>query len=105
MIDESQKQRDEYASVIFSKFEKQFNRIFKYITVDGSSEARMKKIAEKKGGQTKYKNAINIFVTFNSNIDPIRKWSQFSGGQKTVIALSMLMALQKCEPAPFYVFD
>jgi structural maintenance of chromosome 3 (chondroitin sulfate proteoglycan 6) len=66
---------------------------------------RMKKISEKKGNQIRYKNALSILVSFNQNSEPTRKWSEFSGGQKTVIALSILMALQKCEPAPFYVFD
>ena len=34
-----------------------------------------------------------------------KKWAEFSGGQKTVIAVCLLMALQKCEPAPLYVLD
>lgn len=29
----------------------------------------------------------------------------FSGGEKTIVALSLLMAVQDCDPAPFYVFD
>ncbi|XP_077507863.1 structural maintenance of chromosomes protein 3-like [Amblyomma americanum] len=29
----------------------------------------------------------------------------FSGGQKTVVALCFILALQKCDPAPFYIFD
>ena len=32
-------------------------------------------------------------------------WKNFSGGEKTVVAICILMALQKCEPAPFYIFD
>ncbi|XP_049268282.1 structural maintenance of chromosomes protein 3 [Rhipicephalus sanguineus] len=29
----------------------------------------------------------------------------FSGGQQTVLALCFILALQKCDPAPFYIFD
>ncbi|XP_077518655.1 structural maintenance of chromosomes protein 3-like isoform X4 [Amblyomma americanum] len=29
----------------------------------------------------------------------------FSGGQQTVVALCFILALQKCDPAPFYIFD
>lgn len=29
----------------------------------------------------------------------------FSGGQQTLIALSLVCAIQRCDPAPFYVFD
>jgi len=30
---------------------------------------------------------------------------QLSGGQKTVVALALIFAIQKCDPAPFYLFD
>ncbi|XP_065297808.1 structural maintenance of chromosomes protein 3-like isoform X1 [Dermacentor albipictus] len=29
----------------------------------------------------------------------------FSGGQQTVVALCFILAIQKCDPAPFYIFD
>jgi structural maintenance of chromosome 3 (chondroitin sulfate proteoglycan 6) len=35
----------------------------------------------------------------------MKKWNDFSGGEKTVIALSIVLTLQRCEPAPFYVLD
>lgn len=28
-----------------------------------------------------------------------------SGGEKSCLAIIILMALQKCDPAPFYIFD
>eukprot|EP00741_Cyanophora_paradoxa_P003511 tig00000711_g3409.t1 len=31
--------------------------------------------------------------------------SQLSGGQKTVVALALIFAIQRCDPAPFYLFD
>lgn len=30
---------------------------------------------------------------------------QLSGGQKSVVALALIFAIQKCDPAPFYLFD
>ncbi|KAH7561344.1 hypothetical protein JRO89_XS10G0214200 [Xanthoceras sorbifolium] len=30
---------------------------------------------------------------------------QLSGGQKTVVALTLIFAIQRCDPAPFYLFD
>ena len=30
---------------------------------------------------------------------------QLSGGQKTVLALALIFAIQRCDPAPFYLFD
>lgn len=31
--------------------------------------------------------------------------SQLSGGQKAVVALALIFAIQRCDPAPFYLFD
>ena len=30
---------------------------------------------------------------------------QLSGGQKTVVALTLIFAIQRCDAAPFYLFD
>lgn len=30
---------------------------------------------------------------------------QLSGGQKTVVALALIFAIQRCDPVPFYIFD
>ena len=30
---------------------------------------------------------------------------QLSGGQKSLVALTLIFAIQKCDPAPFYLFD
>lgn len=34
-----------------------------------------------------------------------REMQQLSGGQKTLVALALIFAIQKCDPAPFYLFD
>merc|ERR1719391_883288 len=31
--------------------------------------------------------------------------NQLSGGQKSLVALTMIFAIQKCDPAPFYLLD
>ena len=35
----------------------------------------------------------------------MKNMSQLSGGQKSVVALTFILALQRCDPAPFYLFD
>eukprot|EP00798_Chlamydomonas_sp_ICE-L_P031774 gene31775-6971_t len=30
---------------------------------------------------------------------------QLSGGQKTLVALALIFSIQRCDPAPFYLFD
>lgn len=31
--------------------------------------------------------------------------NHLSGGQKSLVALALIFAIQKCDPAPFYLFD
>jgi len=35
----------------------------------------------------------------------MRDMQQLSGGQKSLVALALIFSIQKCDPAPFYLFD
>ena len=35
----------------------------------------------------------------------MKELQQLSGGQKSLVALGLIFAIQKCDPAPFYLFD
>ncbi|KAH9980560.1 P-loop containing nucleoside triphosphate hydrolase protein, partial [Russula vinacea] len=48
---------------------------------------------------------VAIKVSFNSKIDEGLRIQQLSGGQKSLVALALVFAIQKCDPAPFYLFD
>ncbi|KAJ7593277.1 RecF/RecN/SMC [Mycena floridula] len=48
---------------------------------------------------------IAIKVSFNSKSDEGLRIQQLSGGQKSLVALATVFAIQKCDPAPFYLFD
>lgn len=68
---------------------------------------RLKKNQEREKSRSvfKFRSAISIQVAFEADREVTRRWGEFSGGQKSVLAFCVLMALQKCEPAPFYVLD
>jgi structural maintenance of chromosome 3 (chondroitin sulfate proteoglycan 6) len=46
-------------------------------------------------------------IALNVSFTPGQKlrMSQLSGGQKSLVALTLIFAIQKCDPAPFYLFD
>lgn len=49
---------------------------------------------------------VAIKVSFTSKtLDEGLRIQQLSGGQKSLCALAMIFAIQKCDPAPFYLFD
>ena len=35
----------------------------------------------------------------------MKELQQLSGGQKSLVALGLIFSIQKCDPAPFYLFD
>jgi len=47
---------------------------------------------------------IEVSVSFTGN-GAMKSMSQLSGGQKSVVALTFILSLQQCDPAPFYLFD
>lgn len=51
-----------------------------------------------------YYKGIDIRLTMPSQAKPMLV-RQLSGGQKSLVALALIFAIQKCDPAPFYLFD
>jgi len=47
---------------------------------------------------------VDIQVAFNETAE-FQQMGQLSGGQQSLVALSLIFAIQRCDPAPFYVFD
>ena len=47
---------------------------------------------------------VQIQVKFTKNGDNFIM-SQLSGGQKALVAMALIFAIQRCDPAPFYLFD
>jgi structural maintenance of chromosome 3 (chondroitin sulfate proteoglycan 6) len=47
---------------------------------------------------------VDIKVSFSRSGKPQRV-HQLSGGQQSLVALALIFAIQRCDPAPFYVFD
>ncbi|XP_023571270.1 structural maintenance of chromosomes protein 3 [Octodon degus] len=48
---------------------------------------------------------VGIRVSFTGKQGEMREMQQLSGGQKSLVALALIFAIQKCDPAPFYLFD
>jgi structural maintenance of chromosome 3 (chondroitin sulfate proteoglycan 6) len=47
---------------------------------------------------------VSVKVTFAGELESTQT-SSLSGGQKTLVALALIFAIQRCDPAPFYLFD
>ena len=49
--------------------------------------------------------AISVSFDSSSQNAPQQRIQQLSGGQKSLCALALIFAIQRCDPAPFYLMD
>ena len=50
-------------------------------------------------------HSLCVQVSFTGVASETKELQQLSGGQKSLVALGLIFAIQKCDPAPFYLFD
>lgn len=60
---------------------------------------------ERRGASVESYVGVAISVSFNSKGDEQQRIQQLSGGQKSLCALALIFAIQRCDPAPFYLMD
>ncbi|XP_029645024.1 structural maintenance of chromosomes protein 3 isoform X1 [Octopus sinensis] len=107
----------EAIQLTFKQVSKYFTEIFKKLVPQGHAVLVMRK-----GDQEHHENedsqqsgadvplveqftGVGIKVSFTGNKAEMRDMQQLSGGQKSLVALTLIFAIQKCDPAPFYLFD
>ena len=91
--------------------------MFQELIPEGSGELVMKTAMDDEedeetgSASTKSKNievslfrGVQVNIKFNKNSESLIM-SQLSGGQKALVALALIFAIQRCDPAPFYLFD
>eukprot|EP00250_Pteridium_aquilinum_P002812 c13037_g1_i1 orf=123-3737(+) len=71
--------------------------------VDDEDEEDGDRNADNEGRVEKY-IGVKVKVSFTGQGET-QSMKQLSGGQKTVVALALIFAIQRCDPAPFYLFD
>lgn len=52
---------------------------------------------------SEFYTGVSLNVSFQAGQQ--MRMPQLSGGQKSLVALALIFAIQKCDPAPFYLFD
>ncbi|CAI9105898.1 OLC1v1004922C1 [Oldenlandia corymbosa var. corymbosa] len=70
---------------------------------DADSDEEGQRAADAEGRVEKYVG-VKVKVSFTGQGET-QSMKQLSGGQKTVVALALIFAIQRCDPAPFYLFD
>jgi structural maintenance of chromosome 3 (chondroitin sulfate proteoglycan 6) len=123
LIDSLDRQKDEAINRTFRGVSAHFKDVFKELVPDGAGELIMKtsldeeededldadldeeeRIRRRQNPNVNRYRGIGIKVRF-SNVGENYMMSQLSGGQKSLVAMALIFAIQRCDPAPFYLFD
>uniref|UniRef100_A0A8C5R348 Structural maintenance of chromosomes protein n=1 Tax=Leptobrachium leishanense TaxID=445787 RepID=A0A8C5R348_9ANUR len=117
----------EAIQLTFKQVSKNFSEVFQKLVPGGKATLVMKKgdvegnqsqdegegSAESEKGSSSHSSVpsvdqftgVGIRVSFTGKQAEMREMQQLSGGQKSLVALALIFAIQKCDPAPFYLFD
>lgn len=100
-------QKDSAIKKSFLEVSKSFKEVFERLVPNGVGELVMNSKENGGGDSDSIDNyvGVSIQVSFNSKEDEQQRIEQLSGGQKSLCAIALILAIQKCDPAPFYLFD
>ena len=85
-----------------------FTEVFKKLVPNGRASLEMKtddSTNDDGGSRIDNFTGVTIRVSFTGSNAEMKDMQQLSGGQKSLVALAFIFAIQKCDPAPFYLFD
>ena len=120
LIDSLDRQKDEAINRTFRGVSKHFREVFKELVPNGAGELIMRtslddaesgdeemnegdESAKEPPSVSTYRG-IGIKVRF-TEIGENYLMEQLSGGQKSLVAMALIFSIQRCDPAPFYLFD
>lgn len=127
LITRLKRQKVNAVDLTFNKVSENFSKVFEKLVPRGTAKLIIHRNtdrggdsnndddvdmdAEDENGENRSKSVegmysgVSISVSFNSKRNEQQHVEQLSGGQKTVCAVALILAIQMVEPAPFYLFD
>ncbi|WWD18464.1 hypothetical protein CI109_102916 [Kwoniella shandongensis] len=119
LIETLDQRKDEAIERTFKQVSRYFEEVFDTLVPAGKGVLVMQKriegyvdeeseesgVAGREKSEIDNYTGVSIQVSFNSKDDEGQRIQQLSGGQKSLVALALVFAIQKCDPAPFYLFD
>lgn len=125
LIESLDRKKDEAINRTFRGVSAHFKDVFKELVPLGHGELLMRTAMDeaadgtdsededgegKKAGKSDTNTDVSLFrgvsvkVRFSRSSENFLM-SQLSGGQKALVAMALIFAIQRCDPAPFYLFD
>lgn len=108
LIEHLGKRKDEDIHRTFKGVSKCFTDVFSELVPGGLARLVMVKSASRNEGNTPSQIeycGVAMKVKFGGRGGEEYMIQQLSGGQKSVVAMALIFAIQRLDPAPFYLFD
>lgn len=112
LIDTLDMRKDEAIERTFKQVSKAFAEVFEKLVPAGRGRLIIQRridqdedMEEEDSGSVENYVGVAISVSFTSKEDEQQRIQQLSGGQKSLCALALIFAIQRCDPAPFYLMD
>lgn len=106
LIETLNQQKDRAIKRTFQQVSKEFTEVFKQLVPAGAGTLIIERRSLEEVEQTPDSYiGVAINVSFNSTQNEQQRVEQLSGGQKSLCALALIFAIQRSDPAPFYLFD
>jgi structural maintenance of chromosome 3 (chondroitin sulfate proteoglycan 6) len=100
--------KDEAIERTFKQVSTYFSQIFSELVPGGSARLVMTRQADTDSAEDTSSigsiSGVSITVKFTGDGEA-QVMQQLSGGQKSIVALTLIFAIQRSDPAPFYLFD
>ena len=115
LIETLDMRKDEAIERTFKQVALNFRQVFSALVPGGRGELVMQKALpmamdeDEDAGNDRNESSIERYsgvkVKVSFGTGEIMSMKQLSGGQKTLVALALIFSIQRCDPAPFYLFD
>lgn len=114
LIESLDRKKDEAINRTFRGVSAHFKDVFKELVPNGAGELIMRTAMDEGESDDEEKDpnnpdvsmyrGVGVKVRFSRSSENFMM-SQLSGGQKALVAMALIFAIQRCDPAPFYLFD
>ncbi|CAG8500195.1 10013_t:CDS:10 [Diversispora eburnea] len=107
LIDVLDQRKDEAIERTFKQVAKYFSEVFEKLVPAGKGQLIMQRKIDHRDQDDDEDDGEIEENEGGSSVDNYTglRMQQLSGGQKSLVALTLIFAIQQCDPAPFYLFD
>merc|ERR1712156_528001 len=109
LMDVLEQRKFEAILFTFKQVSKYFQEVFKKLCPLGRGTLSIKRDDsndddDDQAHRLENATGVSCAVSFTGKNNEMREMNQLSGGQKSLVAMALIFAIQKCDPAPFYLF-